>query len=124
VGGRFGPVARSDGDGGLRVWRTIKRAIRAAVMPAFFLSLVAYCGWNTVHGDRGLIATRKHQAQLDAMHDELARAEAERQQWQHKVDGLRGPVDRDALDEQVRASLTLSNPADVIVPYPTGQKLY
>ncbi len=109
----------------MQIWRAIKRAVRAIVPPAFFLSLVAYFGWNVAHGDRGLLAYAQRQQMLATAQADLARAQAEQQVWQRRVDGLRpSHIDRDALDQQVRATLNLADPADIIVPFNGKQKLF
>jgi cell division protein FtsB len=110
---------------GVRIWRAIKRAFRAALPPAIFLALVAYFGWNATRGDRGLVAYAERQKLLATAQADEARAETQRDRWEKRVAALRANhLDPDALDENARAMLNLSDPSDIIVPYPPNQKLY
>jgi cell division protein FtsB len=105
--------------------REIKRRLKAAVPPLIFLSLVGYFGWNAVQGNRGLVAYAERQDLLVQARAEQARALAERDSWQRRVAGLRARnIDADALDERSRAMLNLAEPADVIVPYATPDRLF
>lgn len=107
------------------MWRAAKRQLKAAIAPAIFLSLVAYFGWSATQGDRGLHSFAQRQALLGTANAELAKAEAERDAWERRVAGLRtSHLDRDTLDERARAMLNLSDPTDVIVPYPPKDKLF
>ncbi|HTR15582.1 MAG TPA: septum formation initiator family protein [Acetobacteraceae bacterium] len=107
------------------IGRAIKRRAKAAVPPLLFLSLVAYFGWNATRGDRGLQAYAMREQQLAQVKAELARAQAEQSSWERKVNGLRtSHIDPDTLDERARAMLNLSDPSDVVVPYPQSKKLF
>jgi cell division protein FtsB len=105
--------------------RAVKRKAKAAVAPLFFLSLVAYFGWNATQGDHGLVAYAKRLELLKQAQGDQARAEAERDRWERRVAGLRSNhLDRDTLDERARAMLNLSDPTDVIVPYAPKDRLF
>jgi cell division protein FtsB len=55
----------------------------------------------------------------------LEAARAENAAVQRRVNGLRADgLDRDQLEERARALLNLSQPTEVVVPYPPGQRLY
>ncbi len=98
--------------------RAVKRRLRAAAAPAFFLALTSFFAWSAASGDRGLMAQRKLRAEFAAARVDAGRAQAEARAWQHKVDSLSGAhLDPDALDEQARRMLNLANPADLVVPY-------
>jgi cell division protein FtsB len=112
-------------DNSMSIGRTIKRKLRAAILPAALLSLAGYFMWQVTQGERGLNASAQRQADLRAAQAELARAEIETQAWDRRVASLRTTrLDPDALDERARAMLNLSEPNDIIVPYAPGQKLY
>lgn len=103
----------------------IKRRGAAAVAPLVFLSLVAYFLWQAQQGDRGLASAAQRQEDLRLARLDLARAEDELALWQRRVQALRdNPIDRDALDERVRAMLNLSHPNDIIFPYAQNQRLF
>jgi cell division protein FtsB len=104
--------------------RTVRRKARAAVPPVLFLALVAYFMWNASQGDRGRQAYVQRQHDLTVAQGEQDRAGADVLVWEHRVAALQTRLDGDALDERARAMLNLSDPADVIVQYDKGQKLF
>jgi cell division protein FtsB len=111
--------------GGMDVWRSVKRQLRAAVAPLVFLSLSAYFGWHASQGDRGLVSYAERQKDLVLARAQLDRAQAEVGLWERRAAGLRGArMDTDALDERARAMLNVSEPTDIILLYPNGQKLF
>jgi cell division protein FtsB len=107
------------------IWRSVKRQARAAVAPVVFLSLSAYFVWHASQGERGLLSYAERQKDLVVAKAQLERAQQEVVLWERRVNGLRGArLDRDALDERARAMLNVSDPYDVILLYPDGQKLF
>ena len=109
----------------MELGREIKRRLRSAIAPVFFFSLVAYFGWSATQGDHGLVAHAQRQKLLHQARDDLAKVQAERTEWERRVAALRTDhLDADLLDERARAMLNLSDPGDIIVPYPEGDKLY
>jgi cell division protein FtsB len=102
-----------------------KRKLRAAVPPLIFIGLTAYFAWNATSGDRGLKAYAARQEMLRMAQADLARDEAERDAWDRRLAGLRNAhLDRDTLDERARAMLNLTDPADIVVPYPAKDRLF
>jgi cell division protein FtsB len=109
----------------MSLWRTLRRFARAAVPPAIFLGLSAYFVWNSVQGERGLLAFEQRQALLAQRRADVVKAEAERDAWEARVRSLRGDrIDRDLLDERARAMLNLVDPQDVILQYGPREKLF
>ena len=107
------------------VWIWTKRQLRAAVAPSVFLALVAYFCWNATQGERGLKAYAMRQDQLVSVQADLARTVAERDVWERRVMGLRTQrLDPDTLDERARAMLNVADPADVVLPYGAGKRLF
>ena len=87
--------------------------------------MTGYFGWSATQGDRGLNGSAQRQADLILARADLSRAEAERGLWERRVESLRpAHLDPDALDERGRAMLNLAESSDIIVAYPTGQKLF
>ena len=105
--------------------RAIKRRIKGALPPAFFLSLVAYFAWNATQGEHGL---RSYSAQLQMLSQAnagQAAAVAEQAAWNQRVAGLRDhALDADTLDERARAMLNLAQSNEIVVPYAQNNKLY
>jgi len=105
--------------------RVLKRWLRSAVTPAVFLALVGYFGWQATQGDRGLQSYAVRQGELRTQQAELARVSGERDAWERRAAGLKTQrLDRDTLDERSRAMLNVADPADIVVPYPVGKKLF
>ncbi len=106
-------------------WRGMKRRLRDAVAPCVFLALAGYFLWSAFQGEHGLNAAADRLAAREAARSDVVRAEAEKAVWERRVAAMRANnLDRDALDERARAMLSLSDPADIIVLYPPGQKLF
>jgi cell division protein FtsB len=107
------------------IGREIRRRVKLAVPPFIFLLLVAYFVWSATQGDRGLRAYAGRLEDLKAAQADLARADTDLANWERRVAGLRANrLDPDALDERARAMLNLSEPADVVVMYDHGKRLY
>lgn len=105
--------------------REFKRRAKAAIAPLVFLSLVGYFGWNATQGDHGLVAYAQRRQLLKQAQGDLATAQAERTEWQRRVAALQSDhLDADMLDQRARAMLNLSDPGDIIVPYPDKDRLY
>ncbi len=105
--------------------RTLKRGLQATIAPALFLALVGYFGWNATQGERGLQAYALRQEQLKSVQAELARTTQEREAWERRVAGLRSQrLDPDTLDERARSMLNVADPADIVIPYGPGRKLF
>jgi cell division protein FtsB len=107
------------------VMRGIRRWTRAAIAPSVLLLLTGYFGWQATQGEHGLETYALRQRQLRTAEQELARAEAEQHGWEHRVAALHmGRLDLDMLDEQARARLNLADPADIVLSYPPGKRLF
>lgn len=109
----------------MSVGRAIKRRLRASAAPLFFLTLVLYFGWNATRGDHGLVAFGARTSLLAQARADLADAQATQAAWARRVSGLQADhIEADTLDEQARAMLNLSDPADIIMMYPAKDKLF
>lgn len=98
---------------------------RAAVAPLIFLALTGYFVLNALEGPHGLIEYANDRVRLEAAQKKNAEVAAELQEWEIRVAALRTEhLDADVLDERARAMLNLVNPADIVVYYPPGKKLY
>ena len=105
--------------------RELKRRAKASVAPLVFLAIAGYFGWNATQGNHGLVAYAERQTLLHQAQSEHDAAQAERDQWERRVAGLRANhLDPDTLDERARAMLNLADPTDVIVPYAQKDRLF
>lgn len=108
-----------------RAGQSLRNGLRAMLLPALFLFLVAYFLYNATQGDRGLQAYALRQEQLKSVQADLAKAQTDQAGWERRVGELRSQrVDPDMLDERARAMLNLADPTDVVVPYGQGKKLF
>src|SRR6202041_572240 len=98
------------------VLHEMRRRARFLVGPLLGAALTSYFAYHTIEGDRGLRAWRGINEQLHAATDALATGQAERHALAHKVAGLDPKhVDPDLLDQQIRATLDLVSPGEVII---------
>ncbi len=109
----------------MSIGRAIKRRVKAAIPPLAFAALTAYFAWAASHGDRGLQAYAHRQSQLAEAQADLSKSQAEQEMWERRVAGLRtSRLDLDSVDERARATLNLADPADVVVMYGPGKRLF
>jgi cell division protein FtsB len=103
----------------------LRRGLKAVAPPAVFILLVASFMWQATQGERGLQAYAMRQEQLKSVQAELDRTVAEQRGWDRRVAALRSQrLDPDMLDERARAMLNVADPADIVVPYGQGKKLF
>src|SRR5215469_2427242 len=97
----------------------IRRRGRFLVGPLLGAALTTYFVYHTIEGDRGLLAGREITLQLREAKDQLATVQAERDALDHKVGGLNpNHVDPDLLDQQIRSTLDLVAPGEVVIMQP------
>jgi cell division protein FtsB len=102
-----------------------KRILKGVLVPAVFLAVSGYFAWHAVHGERGLMARDKREADITAARAALQQAETERDSMERRVAGLRGDrLDRDQLEERARSLLNMVGRDEVIVPYGPERRLY
>jgi len=105
--------------------RSIKRGLLAALWPVVLMGVTVYFGWYGLNGAHGQKALPVREAALVAAKADLARAEVDRDAWQHRVDALKTDhLDPDMLDEQARTVLNMAKSDEIIVPYPKDKPLY
>jgi cell division protein FtsB len=105
--------------------RTLKRRLRDVLPPLGFAALCGYFAWHAVHGDFGLEARERRLADIAQATQILARAEAEREALERRVNGMHGAqLDRDQLDERARTLLNMVARDEVVIPYEPGRRLY
>ena len=105
------------------VW--IKRKTLAVLPPLVLLGVGAFFGWSATQGDRGSSGYVARQEELRAAQIQQSRANVELVAWERRVASLRDRrLDLDVLDERVRSMLNLSEANDIVVMYPSRQKLF
>ena len=103
----------------------IQRQLKSAAIPVLLLGLTAIFAWQATQGAHGLIMREHRKTELAQAEANLAAAKAERDKWQHKVDGLTpSHLDKDALDQRARELLNLAAPGEIVVQYGPKDKLF
>ena len=103
------------------VLHEIRRRARFFVGPLVATALTSYFVYHTFEGDRGLRAWREVAQQLRLARENLTVIEAERDELLHKVSGLEpAHGDPDLLDQQIRATLELVAPNEVVIMQPNA----
>jgi cell division protein FtsB len=101
------------------VLHELRRKARLLVGPALGIAATGYFTYHAFEGDRGLRAGREITQQLFQARQALAAVEAERDALQHKVAGLESDhVDPDLLDQQIRSTLDLVAPNEIVILNP------
>jgi cell division protein FtsB len=97
----------------------MRRRARFLVGPLLGAALTSYFVYHTVEGERGLLAWRDITQQMRIAKDALATVEAERDALAHKVAALDpNHVDPDLLDQQIRSTLDLVAPIEIVIIQP------
>jgi cell division protein FtsB len=83
---------------------------------------IAYFGYHSVNGKRGLRAHRSFEAEIASLNTDLAKLVAEREALELRVGQFEpAAVDRDLLDEEARRSLGWLAPNDRFIDLPKTQ---
>lgn len=103
--------------------RALRHRLEEAALPAIFLVLTGYFGWNAVHGPGGLQAQAGQEAALARAQTAFAGVDATRAQWEARIAALAGPqIAPDMLDAQARRVLNLADPDDYVVDLNASKK--
>src|SRR4051812_22272011 len=101
------------------VLREMRRRANGLAAPGLGLALTGYLAYPLVAGGRGLRAWLRLSQELRAAKTNLAYTTAERAALEHRVSHMRPDhVDPDLLDSQVRSSLDLAGPEDIVIMRP------
>ena len=105
------------------VLREMRRRAKVLIGPVLGLALTGYFAYHLVEGDRGLRAWVRVTQQLREVKTTLADATAERAALEHRVSHMRADhVDPDLLDSQVRSTLDLAAPDEIVIMRPPEQR--
>jgi|SRR5580704_10402571 cell division protein FtsB len=101
------------------VLHEMRRRARLLIGPVLGIAATGYFVYHAFEGERGLRAGREIAQQLFLAKQNLAATEAERDAIAHKVAGLDpAHVDPDLLDQQIRSTLDLVAPNEIIILKP------
>jgi len=104
------------------VLREMRRRARVLVAPVLGLALTGYFSYHLVEGDRGLRAWLRVTQELRLAKENLSVVAAERAALDHRVADLRpSHVDPDLLDSQVRRTLDVASPDEIVIMQPAEQ---
>jgi cell division protein FtsB len=99
--------------------KLLRNLARRAIGPVIYIGLIVYFSFFAIYGDRGLLAMRQLEGEVEQAQAQLAQVQKERQRIETRAALLRPDnLDRDMLDEQARLMLNYSHPDDVIMMMP------
>jgi cell division protein FtsB len=105
------------------VMREIRKRARALAGPVLGILLTGYFGYHLVEGDRGLRAWMQLSQELRQAKEQLAVVSEKRAELQRRVAHMRSDkVDPDLLDAQIRKTLDVLRPDEIVIPLPTDQR--
>jgi cell division protein FtsB len=101
----------------MRISYSATRFFSAMVVPAICAAAIAYFGYYTICGTRGLLALTDARARLAVAHEQLASVIDERKRLEHRIELLKpGAADPDLVEELARQQLLGSVPGQIAVP--------
>jgi cell division protein FtsB len=103
------------------VLREIKRRAHFVLGPVIGIALTGYFFYNLIEGEHGLIRWLSLTREIRTENANLDAVRGRRQALDLKVSNLRPDhVDPDLLDEQVRSTLNLVAPDEIVIMQPTA----
>ena len=104
----------------MMVLREMRRRGKALIGPLLGLALIGYFAYNLVEGDRGLLAWLRVTQELRSAQKTLAGVTAEREALDRSTSHMRSErVDPDLLDTQVRKTLDVARPDEIVIMQPS-----
>ena len=101
------------------VLREIKRRAHLILGPVIGIALTGYFFYNLIEGEHGLLRWLSLTREIRAESANLEAARGQRQALDLRVSNLKPDhVDPDLLDEQVRATLNLVAPDEIVIMQP------
>ena len=101
------------------VLREIKRRAHFVLGPVIGIALTGYFLYNLIEGEHGLIRWLSLTREIRAVNANLEAIRGQRQALDLRVSNLKPDhVDPDLLDEQVRATLNLVAPDEIVIMQP------
>ena len=101
----------------------MRRRAKALAGPLVGVVLTGYFGYHLVEGDRGLRAWVTLTQELRQAKENLAVVAAARAELEHRVRHMRPDhVDPDLLDTQIRKTLHVLRPDEIVIPLDRNQR--
>ena len=101
----------------MRIRRSVTRIFGILVIPAVSAAAIAYFGYYTLWGTRGLMALADTRARLSLEQEKLASLAGERARLERRIHLLRSGVeDPDLIEEIERAQMLGGVPGQYAVP--------
>lgn len=105
------------------VLREMRRRAKALTGPVIGMALTGYFAYHLVEGDRGLRAWVRLTQELHVAKDSLAVVSGQRAELEHRVSHMRPDhVDPDLLDSQVRKTLDVAAPDEIVIINPSSDR--
>lgn len=103
--------------------RELRRRAHVVVVPILGMALTGYFAYHLVEGNRGLLAWVRLTREIHVEQATLTKIEADQAQLALKAADLRPDhLDRDLLDERVRAVLDLVGPDEIVIMHPGAKQ--
>jgi cell division protein FtsB len=101
----------------MRIRRSVSRFFGILVIPAISAAAIAYFGYYTLWGTRGLLALADTRARLSVEQEKLASLSDQRARLEKRIRLLRsGAEDPDLVEEVARGQMLGSVPGPIAVP--------
>lgn len=101
----------------MRIRRSVTRFFGILVIPAISAAAIAYFGYYTLWGTRGLMALADVSSQLSVKQEQLATLSEQRSRLEKRIHLLSdGVQDPDLIEEVTRSQMLGSVPGQIAVP--------
>src|SRR5512145_3022592 len=105
----------------MQVSRDFSRRLKSLAAQLLGACVAGYFIYHAVQGDRGILAWRRVNQQLEAAHAELDTTSAQRAAIEQRVALLsNSSLDLDMLEERARVMLNFSDPDDLVIFLPSN----
>lgn len=101
------------------VFREMRRHARVLIAPVLGIAATGYFIYHGIEGDRGVGAWVRINHELRIAQDNLDAVTKQREAIEHRVRDMRPDhVDPDLLDEQIRKTLDMAQPNEIVIIRP------
>jgi cell division protein FtsB len=100
----------------------VRTRLRRILLPILLYCVSGGVGtffvWHAVNGDRGLKVSGEYEKSIAMLQRQLDVTKAERAQWTHRIDLMRGEaIDGDILEEEARTTLDRVGKDELVIFY-------